>query len=106
MDPRPGLRRRGGPIGYYLPWDTGPDWLERWLGLWRGTGADQPQGAETIQAGQAYTWRVSLGPAYCCQDTYLVTDEGPELLTRTPDRPADEIEVDGVRTLQPAILVR
>ncbi|MGL6008803.1 MAG: M24 family metallopeptidase [Culicoidibacterales bacterium] len=57
--------------------------------------------ASTVQVNQAYAWNPML-PGVKCEDTFLVSESGIEILTQTKNWPT--IEVFGMK--RPAILVR
>ena len=64
-----------------------------------------PDSPELLVTGQAVAWNPSV-PGAKSEDTFLVTDEGPELLTPTPDWPMVEAGPAAGRLLRPAILER
>ncbi|HEU4753109.1 MAG TPA: M24 family metallopeptidase, partial [Armatimonadota bacterium] len=58
-----------------------------------------------VQLHQAFAWNPSLTGAKS-EDTILVTEAGPEVLSRTPDLPELEVEIEGSRYLRPGITER
>jgi Xaa-Pro aminopeptidase len=64
-----------------------------------------PETDELLQADCAVTWRASVGAASSC-DTYLVTDQGPELVTPTEMWPLRRIQFQGVEFARPYPLER
>ncbi len=64
-----------------------------------------PDATEQLVARQAVAWNPSV-PGAKSEDTYLVTDTGPELLTATPDWPTVDAGPAGGRLARPAILER
>jgi hypothetical protein len=63
------------------------------------------QTEDLFQSGWAVTWRVSVGAAFNC-DTFLVTDKGPELITKTEIWPLSRIRVQGADFFRPYFLQR
>jgi Xaa-Pro dipeptidase len=63
------------------------------------------QTEELLQADSAVTWRSSVGAATSC-DTYLVTDQGPEIMTPTEMWPLRRIQFQGVEFARPYPLER
>jgi hypothetical protein len=57
---------------------------------------------ETVRAPQAFAWNPSL-PGAKAEDTFLLTADGPEILTRSPDWPEILFDIRG-RTVQLAVL--
>ena len=63
------------------------------------------QTEELLQADSAVTWRSSVGAATSC-DTYLITDQGPEIMTPTEMWPLRRIQFQGVEFARPYPLER
>ncbi|MEO8287880.1 MAG: aminopeptidase P family protein [Chloroflexota bacterium] len=63
-----------------------------------------PYTEHVVQAVQAFAWNPSV-PGAKSEDTYLITDGLPELLTATPGWPQQQIEVGGVVMQRPDILI-
>lgn len=82
------LHHQGGPTGY-APRDL--------LAV--------PGSPEPVRLGQAFAWNPTITGTKS-EDTFLVTADGLELLSPTPDLPSIEVEVAGQRYLRPAILER
>lgn len=64
-----------------------------------------PQTAELFQAAWAVTWHASVGAALSC-DTFLITEQGPELLTTPESWPLKRIRVQGADFMRPDVLVK
>jgi Xaa-Pro aminopeptidase len=64
-----------------------------------------PRTEELFQAGWPVTWSASAGAACSC-DTFLVTDQGPKLLTPTETWPLKRIRIQGAECVRPDILQR
>ncbi len=64
-----------------------------------------PRTEELFQAGWAVTWTACAGAARG-GDTYLITENGPKLLTPTEVWPLKRIRVQGAEFIQPDILQR
>jgi Xaa-Pro aminopeptidase len=64
-----------------------------------------PQTTELLQPGWAVTWRASAGAACSC-DTFLVTDQGPKLLTPAEAWPLKRIRIQGAECVRPDVLQR
>jgi Xaa-Pro aminopeptidase len=64
-----------------------------------------PDTEELFQAGWALTWRANVG-ASCSCDTFLITDQGPELVTPTEAWPLKLIRIQGADFTRPDILQR
>lgn len=64
-----------------------------------------PQTEELFQAGWSVTWIASAGSALSC-DTFLVTDEGAQLLTPTEVWPLKRIRIQGAEFVRPDVLQR
>lgn len=80
------LHHQGGPAGY-----------EPREGL--GT----PTAIGTVVEGQAYAWNPSI-TGVKSEDTFLVGADHNEVITRIPDWPSIEVEVEGQTVHRPAIL--
>jgi antitoxin VapB len=63
----------------------------------------RPDAAVPIAMGQAFAWNPSLRGAKS-EDTTLLTENGPELLTRIMDWPQWTMTVEGRMIARPAIL--
>jgi hypothetical protein len=64
-----------------------------------------PKAEELLQAGWAITWQASVGAALSC-DTYLITAQGPEVITPAEAWPLKRIRFHGEDILQPCPLER
>jgi Xaa-Pro dipeptidase len=64
-----------------------------------------PQTEELFQPGWSVTWNASAGAANSC-DTFLVTDEGPKLVTPTEVWPLKRIRIQGADFVRPDVLQR
>jgi hypothetical protein len=64
-----------------------------------------PQTTDLLQSGWAVTWRASAGAACSC-DTFLVTDQGPKLLTPAEVWPLKRIRIQGAECVRPDVLQR
>jgi Xaa-Pro aminopeptidase len=64
-----------------------------------------PQMSELFQANWAVTWHASVGAAFSC-DTFLVTEQGPKLVTPSEMWPLKRIRVQGAEFFRPDILFR
>ena len=64
-----------------------------------------PQTEELFEPGWVVTWNVTAGAAASC-DTFLVTDQGPQLLTPTEVWPLKRIRIQGAEFIRPDVLVR
>jgi hypothetical protein len=64
-----------------------------------------PQTEELFQPGWAVTWTPSAGAARG-GDTYLITEQGPRLITPTEVWPLKRIRVQGAEFVHPDILQR
>lgn len=64
-----------------------------------------PSSLEQLAAGCAAAWNASVGAA-ASGDTFLVTDDGPELVTSTEQWPVKGIRVQGTEVVRPFLLVR
>ena len=81
------LHHQGGPVGYepreYVA---------------------TPDSTETVAVGQAYAWNPSITGAKS-EDTFLVGENGNEILTAIPGWPVIKVDVNGQTLERPAILV-
>lgn len=71
-------------------------------------GRDQfgfPGSQVKLMVGSACAWNPTIRGVKC-EDTILITEHGPEILTATPNWPMIEVEVNGKKYLRPGILVR
>jgi Xaa-Pro dipeptidase len=64
-----------------------------------------PENLEIVQPNQSFAWNPAI-PGTQSEDTILVTDRGPDLLTATPDLPVLRVTVDGATVERPDILCR
>ncbi len=64
-----------------------------------------PSTEELFQAGWAVTWAASAGAA-ASTDTFLVTDEGPRVVTPTEVWPLKRIRIQGAEFVRPDVLQR
>jgi Xaa-Pro aminopeptidase len=64
-----------------------------------------PGTEDLFQPGWAVTWSAGVGAARSC-DTFLVTDEGPHVITPTEPWPLKRIRVQGADFVRPDILQR
>jgi Xaa-Pro aminopeptidase len=64
-----------------------------------------PRTEELFQAGWAVTWNSHAGAASSC-DTFLITDEGPRILTPTEAWPLKRIRIQGAEFVRPDVLQR
>jgi len=62
-----------------------------------------PERDETAQIGQAIAWNISISGVKS-EDTFLLAEHGPELLTLDPAWPTLDVEVDGQVYARPAVL--
>jgi Xaa-Pro dipeptidase len=60
---------------------------------------------DLFQAGWAVTWNVSTGAASSC-DTFVLSNEGPVLITPTETWPLKRIRVQGAEFVRPDLLIR
>jgi len=63
------------------------------------------QTEELFHSGWVVTWNASCGAAVSC-DTFLITEDGPRVLTPTENWPLKRIRVQGAEFVRPDILVR
>src|SRR5262249_25674051 len=64
-----------------------------------------PQTDELLQPGWAVTWQASAGAAVSC-DTFLVTEQGPRIVTPTEVWPLKRIRIQGAECVRPDVLQR
>ncbi len=64
-----------------------------------------PQTHDLFQAGWAVTWRAGAGAACSC-DTFLITDDGPKVVTPTEVWPLKRIRIQGAEFVRPDLLQR
>jgi Xaa-Pro dipeptidase len=64
-----------------------------------------PNTEELFRAGWAVTWNVSAGAACNC-DTYLITEQGPLVLTPVENWPVKRIRIQGAELICPDVLIR
>jgi len=76
---------QGGPAAY-----EPREWLAR------------PESTDVVHSGQAFAWNPSIEGTKS-EDTFLVEDAGPRILTEVTDWPSLPIEVDGQVIRRPAI---
>lgn len=67
--------------------------------------AIDPQTELLFQSGWAITWNATCGAASSC-DTFLITEDGPRVLTPTENWPLKRIRVQGAEFVRPDILIR
>ena len=64
-----------------------------------------PTTEELFQENWAVTWSASAGAALSC-DTFLLTDQGPKVVTPTEVWPLKRIRIQGAECVRPDVLVR
>jgi Xaa-Pro aminopeptidase len=64
-----------------------------------------PQTEELFQAGWSVTWNASAGAADSC-DTFVITEQGPKLVTPTEVWPLKRIRIQGAEFVRPDVLQR
>jgi Xaa-Pro dipeptidase len=64
-----------------------------------------PQTEELFQSGWAVTWNASAGAACSC-DTFLITEQGPRIVTPTEFWPLKRIRIQGAEFVRPDVLQR
>ena len=64
-----------------------------------------PKVEELLHADWAVTWQASVGAALSC-DTFIISEEGPQLLTPTDMWPMKRIRVQGAEFFRPDLLIR
>jgi hypothetical protein len=64
-----------------------------------------PADPHTVGLNQAFAWNPSITGTKS-EDTIMVTEYGPEVLTISPDWPLEEIVVGGRAVMRPRILTR
>lgn len=80
------LHHQGGATGYRTR-----DWVAH------------PKCTETVQASQAFAWNPSLTGTKV-EETFIVTDSGPVVITESPDFPRVLTVVDGREYFSPGVL--
>src|SRR5262245_30640511 len=65
----------------------------------------RPETEELFQPGWAIVWRASAGAAVSC-DTFLVSEEGPKIVTPTEHWPLKRIRLQGAELVRPDLLIR
>jgi hypothetical protein len=64
-----------------------------------------PQASELFQPGWAIVWTVTAGAAASC-DTFLITPQGPKVMTPVDSWPLKRIRIQGNEFIRPDILIR
>lgn len=64
-----------------------------------------PTTEELFQAGWAVTWRPSAGAALSA-DTFLISEDGPKIMTPTETWPLKRIRIQGAELVRPDLLIR
>jgi Xaa-Pro dipeptidase len=64
-----------------------------------------PQTEELFQPAWSVTWNASAGSAVSC-DTFLITEEGPKIVTPTEVWPLKRIRIQGAEFVRPDVLQR
>ncbi len=64
-----------------------------------------PQTEELFQAGWSVIWNASAGAASSC-DTFLITEQGPKIVTPTEVWPLKRIRIQGAEFVRPDVLQR
>ena len=64
-----------------------------------------PQTEELFQPGWSITWNASAGAALS-GDTFLITEEGPKIVTPTEVWPLKRIRIQGAEFVRPDVLQR
>jgi Xaa-Pro aminopeptidase len=64
-----------------------------------------PETEELFQAGWAVTWNAVAGAAASC-DTFLITEQGPQVVTPPESWPLKRIRIQGAEFVRPDILQR
>ncbi len=64
-----------------------------------------PQTEDLLQEGTAVTWTATAGASASC-DTYLITEQGADILTPTETWPVKKIYVQGAHFFRPDLLER
>src|SRR5262249_31884017 len=64
-----------------------------------------PETGDLFRSGWAVTWNASVGAACSC-DTFLITDEGPRVVTPSDNWPLKRIKIQGAEFVQPDIYQR
>lgn len=64
-----------------------------------------PQTEDLFQSGWSVTWNASAGAAVSC-DTFLVSEQGPKIVTPTESWPLKRIRIQGAEFVRPDVLQR
>jgi Xaa-Pro aminopeptidase len=64
-----------------------------------------PQTEDLFQAGWSVTWNASAGAASSC-DTFIITEQGPRVVTPTEAWPLKRIRIQGAEFVRPDVLQR
>jgi hypothetical protein len=64
-----------------------------------------PDTEELFQGNWAVVWHASVGAAFSC-DSFIITEQGPRLLTPTDMWPLKRIRIQGAEFFRPDILIR
>ena len=64
-----------------------------------------PHTEELLENNSALSWQVSVGAAMSA-DTFLLSEEGPRLVTAMENWPVKRIRIQGAEFLRPDLLVR
>jgi hypothetical protein len=64
-----------------------------------------PQTEELFQPDWCVTWNASAGAACSC-DTFLITEQGPKIITPTEVWPLKRIRIQGAEFVRPDVLQR
>lgn len=64
-----------------------------------------PRTEELFQPGWSITWSASAGAAVSC-DTFVITEEGPKIVTPTEVWPLKRIRIQGAEFVRPDVLQR
>jgi Xaa-Pro dipeptidase len=61
--------------------------------------------AEVVNIGQAYAWNPTIAGVKS-EDTFIVGEHGPQIITNSPNFPVVEVEYKGFFCIRPDILIR
>lgn len=89
--------------GFEHEWQLAPQ--GHLTGRWPVEMALTPQTEELFQPGWSVTWSASAGAALSC-DTFLITDDGPKIVTPTEVWPLKRIRIQGAEFVRPDVLQR
>ena len=64
-----------------------------------------PDTEEIFRSGWVVTWRASAGAALSC-DTFLIGDQGPQVVTPADSWPLKRIRIQGAEFVRPDVLLR